>query len=74
MEEESGTVYVPYTEEVNASVWCVDTALQMFTNLSEESAVLLAELYPAHNYFFAEFAVQTDVEWLEKQLNDGSGI
>lgn len=51
---EDSYVYVPLTDTVNASCWCVDASLMLITNVTEESAGSLAESYPGHIYFFAE--------------------
>lgn len=49
-------IYVPYTEFPDVAVWVTDKHLQMFTNVSEETAATLADGYPEHFYFFAELS------------------
>jgi len=49
------TLYVPYSEDVLASVWAVDRGLQMFSNVPEDLAKMNAEEYKDKIiYFFAE--------------------
>lgn len=47
-------IYVPYSEDVLASVWAVDSGLQYFSNVAEELAQENAVEFPNHIYFFAE--------------------
>lgn len=47
-------IYVPYSEEVLASVWAVDPGLQLFSNVPEDLACDNAADFPGHIYFFAE--------------------
>jgi hypothetical protein len=48
------SMYVPYSEATQASVWVVDNHLQMFTNIQEELASSKAEFELGHIFFFAE--------------------
>lgn len=53
-------IYVPYSEEVLASVWAVDTGLQMFSNVSEDLAKENAEEFTDKIiYFFAELTPES---------------
>ncbi len=47
-------LYVPFTGEREFSIWAVDPGLQLISNVTEENAGLMSELYPQHIYFFAE--------------------
>lgn len=57
-EQQEPYLMVPYSETAEVSVWVVDSHLQMFTNLPEETARNKAAFEPGHIYFFAEFAAE----------------
>lgn len=56
------TIYVPYSEDVLASVWAVDPGLQLISNVPEELAQENAPEFPGHIYFFAELTTDGSPE------------
>lgn len=55
-------MYVPYTEETEASVWVVDNNLQLFSNIPEETARTRADFELGHIFFFAELTTDATEE------------
>ena len=55
-------MYVPYTEETEASVWVVDSNLQLFSNIPEATARERASFELGHIFFFAELTTDATDE------------